>query len=233
MTKKSISFLILVMPLFVTSPNASALPEKVRKHLDGLWEDLLSADELRATRALLQFAKQPNTDVTDYLRGKLKPLILSKDKASQLLKALGGKDKKLAQAAFDEFLYFDPRLALDDEELRAALLGPAELKVSAILCELPFEYRWSENRHWYSPDNQNYRFSDATFSIFDRDISIRVAGIGEKGGRSSWVRAVRAIGLLESIGTADAQAILRAMATGHQDAFPTKAAKTALQRMKS
>jgi hypothetical protein len=48
----------------------------------------------------------------------------------------------------------------------------------------------------------------------------------------SWVRAIRAIALLEQVGTPGAVAILKDMATGHPDASPTKAAKVALQRMR-
>ena len=43
--------------------------------------------------------------------------------------------------------------------------------------------------------------------------------------KKKWTRAVRAIVLLEHIGTPDAVAILKDMATGHPDAYPTKVAR--------
>jgi hypothetical protein len=48
-----------------------------------------------------------------------------------------------------------------------------------------------------------------------------------------WTRAVRAIVLLEHIGTPDATAILKDMATGHPDAYPSKVAKEALKNLAS
>jgi hypothetical protein len=46
-----------------------------------------------------------------------------------------------------------------------------------------------------------------------------------------WTRAVRAIVLLEHIGTPGAVAILKDMATGHPDAQPTKVARDCLERL--
>ena len=49
---------------------------------------------------------------------------------------------------------------------------------------------------------------------------------------SGWVRAVRAVNLLEHMGTPEAQEILRAIAAGESDALPTVAAREALERLK-
>jgi hypothetical protein len=49
--------------------------------------------------------------------------------------------------------------------------------------------------------------------------------------KKKWTRAVRAIVLLEHIGTPEAIAILKDMATGHPDAQPTRTAKEALKRI--
>src|SRR5205807_1256969 len=49
--------------------------------------------------------------------------------------------------------------------------------------------------------------------------------------RPYWTRAVRAVVLLEHVGTPDAVAILKALATGHPDAQPTKEARAALARL--
>jgi hypothetical protein len=46
-----------------------------------------------------------------------------------------------------------------------------------------------------------------------------------------WVRSVRAILVLEGIGTAEARQLLDVMSRGEPDALPTKEAKAALQRM--
>ena len=49
--------------------------------------------------------------------------------------------------------------------------------------------------------------------------------------KKKWTRAVRAIVLLEHIGSPDAEAILKEMATGHPDAHPTKVAREALKTL--
>ena len=49
--------------------------------------------------------------------------------------------------------------------------------------------------------------------------------------RRYWTRAVRAIVLLEHIGSKEAVAVLKDLATGHPDAQPTKSAKEALARL--
>lgn len=46
-----------------------------------------------------------------------------------------------------------------------------------------------------------------------------------------WQRAVRAIGVLEHIGTSEARALIESMARGEPDALPTREAKAALERL--
>jgi hypothetical protein len=63
----------------------------------------------------------------------------------------------------------------------------------------------------------------------------RIDRIGMYGWNSkrSWIRAARAVAILEQIGSADAVKVLKQMAVGHRDAFPTKAARASLKRLKS
>lgn len=236
MSRNSVTLLIVISlvvwaPCLTAAPVPQPNPERVRKELKKLWEDLRSPDELLAARALLKLAARPR-DTVPYLKEKLRPLKLSKERAKQLLVDLGSDDEKTMQAAFDEFLYFDPRLAWGDEELREALLDrPASRRMGAILLDLPADALLREEWHWNSPDNKVYRFNHGE-EIQDRDVAIEVAGIGTQGRKRSWDRAVRAIALLEQLGTREAVGILKDVATGHPDAAPTKAAKVVLQRMK-
>jgi hypothetical protein len=223
--------LVVLAPSLPAAPLPRPSPEEVRKELDVLWVDLLSSDELTAGRALLRFAARPDAAV-NYLKEKLAPLNLTKGRAKQLLADLGGDDERAARAAFDEFLYFDPRLALGDQELRDALLDrPASRRLGAVLLDLPIDALWREKWHWYSPDNKVYRFNHGP-EVENRDVAIEVGGIGAHGRKSSWVRAVRAVAVLEQIATPGAKAILEGLATGHPDAAPTKAAIVALRRLR-
>jgi hypothetical protein len=50
------------------------------------------------------------------------------------------------------------------------------------------------------------------------------------GPSSYWLRAVRAIAILEDISTPEAKAIIEELAKGEADALPTEKAKAALER---
>jgi hypothetical protein len=47
----------------------------------------------------------------------------------------------------------------------------------------------------------------------------------------TWVRAVRSIALLESMGTPEAKQLLESSASGEPDALPTEQARAALDRL--
>jgi len=233
---------LCVLCVAVTAPSFAAplpvpRPEQVGVELDALWLDLISADELIAGRAILKFAGWKDEAVA-YLKGRLPPLKLDKKRAKQLLLELGSKDEKTAGIAFKKLAYFDPRLALTREELEKELLdAPKRRHLSEVLSDLPMNALVPDSWHWHSPDNQVYRFSQ-TVKVGNRNvnrdwrIAISVADIGKHGRNSHWIRATRAIAVLEHIGSDNAMAIVKGMATGHPDAGPTKAAEAVLQRRK-
>jgi hypothetical protein len=220
---------------FAPAPHAAPLPrpspEKVRQELDALWLDLLSADELTAGRALLKLAAWPD-DTVGYLKERLEPLQLTRERAKQLLADLGGANEKTARSAFAQLQYFDPRLVLGDQELRAALVDPAtDRRLAEVLLDLPMHALGTGYWHWNSPDNKVYRFTQGP-KIQNRDIAIAVKDLGTQGRKATWIRAIRAIALLEQIGTSEAKKLLESLATGHPDAAPTRAAQTALHRLR-
>ena len=59
----------------------------------------------------------------------------------------------------------------------------------------------------------------------------RINTFGWDNAKKKWTRAVRAIVLLEHIGTPGTVAMLKEMATGHPDAQPTRVARDALDRV--
>ena len=212
------------------APVPKSNPERVRKDLNAAWSDLLSADEQTAGRALLRFASH-REDSVEYLKGKLRPFKLTKERANLLLADLGGKDEKRAMSAFEEFNYFDPRLAFGEQELRDALLDkPASRMLGAVLCDLPIDGLSGEKWHWYTPDHKVFRFNCGE-AVCNRDAAVAVELVGTLGPKASWVRATRSVVVLEFVGTPEARALLVEMATGHPDAAPTKAAKRAVERI--
>jgi hypothetical protein len=203
------------------------------KQLEGYWAGL-GKGETDATRALLKLADHPKEAVS-FLRTKLKPLRISSGEVKALLLKLGSENEALWKPAFEELDYFDPRLAIDLQTLMDRYT------------EIPVRRRLVEILSGYPPDALKER----------EDFQIRQVGTGftfsattARGGRGSWwaehrvelinsggprgdlkkkwTRAVRAIVLLEHIHTPDAVAILKDMAGGHPEAYPTKVAQEAL-----
>ncbi len=223
-------------------------PAVKRKNLEELWALLLVQDEAISTRALLELTARPKKDVVAFLADKLQPLKLSADQAKKLLTALGDKNEETAKAAFEALRYFDPRLALsvDDavkvlpdnqykQRLAAVLLGKRDLDAYAKY-EMLYETSGEIAARTGSNNGPHFEFTDVnTRKRFITDyIAESAAQLSQSKQRSQeWGRAMRAVMVLEHLGTPDAAKVLGAMAEGHPDASPTKAAKAALERLKS
>jgi hypothetical protein len=75
----------------------------------------------------------------------------------------------------------------------------------------------------------NFFAGPAAWGAEHKISKINISSFG--GSKRKWTRAVRAIVLLGHIGTPNAVAILKIMATGHPEAQPTRAAKEELDRL--
>ena len=67
-------------------------------------------------RQLCKMTSRPK-EVVAFFAEKLKPVILEKKRAQELLKDLGSEEIKDWKLAYDSFLYFDPRLHFDLKDL--------------------------------------------------------------------------------------------------------------------
>jgi tetratricopeptide (TPR) repeat protein len=221
----------LTRPAPVPPAQKTAAAEKPGDDVDSWWSDLEKTEAV-AARALLNLADRPKETV-EFLKTRLKPLTITADRVQTLLVNLGSDKEETWKAAYEEFEYFDPRLAIDLPTLmNDVTTSPARQRLVEVLSQRPIG------------------------SLADKDVTIRQIGGGDGynffDGRSSWwaehrverinlggnmkrkwTQAVRAIILLEHIGTPEAVAILRDMATGHPEAQPTKLAVEALDRLKS
>jgi hypothetical protein len=206
------------------------------------WTDLLSADEQVAGRALLVFATH-SSDAVPFLKEKLKPLKLTKERAAKLITDLASVDEKVATAAFAEMRYFDPRLAVGSvNDLRATLLDNPDSarRLGSLLCDMEMDAMSANQFHWYSPDNKVLRFNcGEKISNIDTSITVdnigseTIMSLGKSSRKATWTRAIRAIVVLEHNGSAEALKFLEELAGGHADAAPTKAAKVACDRLKA
>jgi len=198
---------------------------------EACWADL-EKGEADAARALLKLADRPKEAVA-FLRTRLLPLKIDADRVQTLLVNLGSDKEETWKAAYEELEYFDPRLAIDLETLMADVTtSPARQRMVEILSQRPVgSLEGKDVTIRGVGSNSGFNFFDGRGSWWAEHRVERInAGVGGNL-KKKWTRAVRAIILLEHIGTPDAVAILRDMSTGHPDAQPTKLASDALERI--
>jgi hypothetical protein len=187
----------------------------------------------------LDFSSKP-AEAVAFFKEHLQPLKIEQKDLDDLLKDLGNDDEKVWKPAFDKLDYFDPRLTEDlstlmqsvnDQTARnhlAEILSnypPDQLKGSSIgLTKL----NGAGDRYIFRSQGGNGARSWIVESKVARlDVETNFAS------KKTWVRADRAIVLLQHIGTPDALAILKEMAAGNAEAQPTKIAKVAVESLTS
>ena len=197
------------------------------------WADL-EKDETAATRAVLNMAERREETVA-FLEGKMKPLKISAVEVRALLLKLGNENEKVWKPAREELKYFDPRLAIDLETLMDRYTEPpVRQRMVEVLSDRPAGQLAGKEvtlRRVGRGDGFNF-FAQPDFGSWWAEHRVERIN-GSRGGnpKKKWTRAVRAILLLEHIGTPGAVAVIKEMAAGHPDAQPTRVAKEALVRL--
>jgi hypothetical protein len=219
-----------------TAPDRAAAAA-ARKELDALWADL-AGDEVTASRALLKLAARP-AEAVGLCRERLKPLTIDEKRVRALLADLGSEREATWKAAVEELEYFDPRLALDlptvvdavpDWTPRARLVAVLSGdRPAARLLEGKGPITLERHGGQTEPVYYNFRQDGGSWWAEHRVERLNVGTWGNR--RKYWTRAVRAVVLLEHVGSPEAVAVLKDLATGHPDAQPTKVAKEALGRL--
>jgi hypothetical protein len=212
------------------APSKADSRQATKSDLESLWTDLEQAEAV-AARALLKMAARPEESVA-FLKGKLKPLMITTERVQTLLVNLGSENEETWKAAYEELEYFDPRLAIDLPTLmNDVTTAPARQRMVEIMSQRPvgsLDGKEVTLRPLGSSDG--YNFFDGRGSWWAEHRVERLnAGFGNM--KKKWTQAVRALVLLEHIGSPAAKAILRDMASGHADAQPTKQASEALKRL--
>jgi hypothetical protein len=197
-----------------------------------VWWTGLEKEEPEASRALLNFAGRPN-EAVPFLREKLKPLTVDAERVYVLLAKLGSADEDVWKPAFEELEYFDPRLAIDLKTLMHEMVdSPRRERMVAVMSGRPaaqLEGRRIELRE-VPGGGHNFASTPGGSWWADQDVS-RINSNPRSSTKTKWTRAVRAIALLEHIGTPDAIAILKALSGGHPLAQPTRESMEALERV--
>jgi hypothetical protein len=214
----------LILAMFALAP---VLPKDDRP-IDVLWVDL-EKGEAEASRALLAMSDRPKETVA-FLREKLPPLTIDAEKVRALIEWLGSDDEATWKGAFEQLEYLDPRLAIDLETLmNQNPTNPTRQRLVAVLSSrAPATLEGQTIRLSKSPNGFNFQNQGGAGWWAEPKVEF----VGVRGGqKKKWSRAVRAIILLEHIGTPEAVAVLKAMACGHPDAQPTKVAAESLARV--
>jgi hypothetical protein len=212
---------------------ADGAPEQAKAsqmELEALWSDLYADDPAAAT-AVIKFYKNGNAAVP-FLKEKLQPLRLDADECRQLLKELGSEDEKVWKAAREKLDYLDPRLAIDLKTLMDEVTDvPARTRMVEICSDRKADSLAGEEVKLRPVGNDGFNF----FAKGSWWAEHRVERIGANrwNPKIAWTRAVRGVAILEQIGTPEARMALRQLAAGHPDAFPTKAARKSLLRLKN
>jgi hypothetical protein len=212
---------------------AAPAPEVAGARMEAWWDDLQKG-EFEATRAILEFSARPNEAVA-FLARRMKPLKIDADRVKDLIEMLKSDQEEAWMPAFEYLEYFDPRLAID---LPVLMLEVTDLRARQRIVEVmsgrkagSLEGKEVSLKKLSRADGFN--FSSDRGSWWAEHRVDRINSDSWSNRKKKWTRAVRAIALLEHIGTSDAIAILKAMANGHPEAQPTKAAKQALEQVAS
>lgn len=180
-----------------------------------------------------------------FLARRLKPIRVCPIQVGLLLSLLGHPSDAIWDRAHEQLQKADPRFCLPVEAIwQLATTVEQKRRLALLICpeiakEKCYDYKLERNKsgktHWVSisywvrkdlppeviPAERRGLNESWGNSISDKPLQISQA---------KWFREEAAIWVLEAIGTDDALAIVKRMASGHPDAGPTIAAKEVLAR---
>lgn len=193
----------------------------------------LGGEEPDASAALLRLSRKPDEFVT-FAQSHFIPVKLTEAQLAPLLVELGSNDDDTWRAAYEKLQYFDPRLAIELQELIDKTEDPRTLtRLIEVLSS-------GERGSLQGKEVGLNPFPSGGGNFFTETENGRTAWWAENrldhlnvprldSGKPGWNQVVRGTMLLEHIGTPDARAIVDAMATGHPDVQPTRVAIAAIK----
>lgn len=210
--------------------------------LTSAWKELLAADEVTATKAAIEFAKQPKEAVV-FLGKNLQPVQADTKRVARLVEQLAERDFAVREAAQLELEYLGKFAKGDLEKAKKESENPeATDRVAKLLGRIEaIEKEEKVQKEEPAPVNPLGGGNSVSVRSINGVTQIMINGkvidmspkvIEKLGPSATWVRAARAIGILESLGTPEAQKVLEAISLGEDNATPTKQAQDALARLK-
>jgi hypothetical protein len=224
----------------VAAHETESIPNKQR--LEMLWGDLLK-DEPTPTRAVLTLAKSQGHTIA-FLIEKLKPLTLTSDRLTALIQQLGSQVDSEWRDAVRELEYYDPRLAMNVEELMtldAVQTYPVRHRLVDILSDRPVDEEYSATSRGFkflkirTVGDEGFNFcggdkEEACGTSWWAEHKIDRLNVGFSNSKREWTRIIRSLALLESFESPEAIAVIETIASRHPEAQPTKIAIEMLTR---
>jgi RNA polymerase sigma factor (sigma-70 family) len=228
-------------------PAESSGPQASAARYDRLWADLASPDQTKATGAALALATTPQKTLALF-RERLGPVKADPPRVARLLADLDAEEFARRERASEELEYLEhyARPALE-KALTGDLTPEARRRMQRLLDRLnarapivagaataaPTRRRASTAVGASAPAWVGPQASTTIKAGSGTEATPAGGGEGASapGSSNPWLRAARAIAVLEHIATPEAQKLLQLLADGEPDAIPTREARAALKRL--
>jgi hypothetical protein len=237
MARNFLHILLGTMPLaFFAGP---ALGGDKKPSLEAAWQDLAGDDQARVTRAALILGRSPDAAV-DFLKRNLRPVKADPALLKRWFAELDSEDSAVRATAQDELDYQGKFIK---EDLKKAKDAADSAEVRRRLGQLLDKIEAAEKAAKQPEKGPGFIGKGGrsiSVSNVNGQLQIIVDGVPldltprivlPTGPPKQWMRAVRAIGVLEALDSPAARQLLQAIAAGESDALPTVQARAALERI--
>jgi hypothetical protein len=207
--------------------------------LQTLWADLAASDETVATRAALALALRSREAVA-WMKEHLRPIKTDPAAVAKLIERLDSESFEEREQATVDLESLGKYIRKDLEKLVAGK-GSAEARrrgkelLERITAEDPPPPPPAKGAGGVAVGGRGVSITNmngkVTIMIDGKVVDLEPKIITPPGPPRGWLRAQRAIAVLEHLASPEAEAVLRAMADGEREAPPTKAARDALHRL--
>jgi RNA polymerase sigma factor (sigma-70 family) len=221
-----------------SAPPAAAADDKT----SAAWADLSGTDDVKVARAILTLGATPKETV-QFLKDNLYPVKADAKRVEKLIADLDSDKYPVREAAAQQLEYLGKCIKTELE--KAAADGKSEevkRRAKQLLERLPSDGKKKDPAGPGVGKNgaQNVQVQNnngqiriiVNGAVIDPNAPAPAAKMLPTGPSPMWIRATRAIAILEHVGTPEATQLLEAIAGGEADALPTQQAKAALARMK-
>jgi hypothetical protein len=215
------------------APGAAGTPAK--SALQSAWYHLAGDDQAAVARAVIAFGRSPGEAVA-FLKQHLRPVKADAKLLERWFAELDAEDSTARALAQEELEYLGKYIK---EDLKKALKAPGSAEARKRMQQLLDRIDTAEKQSQPTPTPKVMGRSVGVSNV-NGQIKVIVDGvpldltprvITPVGPPRPWVRAARAVGILEGLGTPEARQLLEVIAQGESAAMPTVEARAALGRL--